>query len=57
MILKIPEHLKKVRKVSTTEEELINFETKVKETYEAGKIKGPVHLARNNEKYLIEIFR
>ena len=57
MILKIPKHLKKVREVSVSEQELINFEIKVKETYEAGKIKGPVHLARNNEKYLIEIFQ
>ena len=28
---------------------LIDFETEVKERYEAGEIKAPVHLASNNE--------
>ena len=57
MILNIPKHLKKVRDVKLTEEELINFESKVRDVYEAGKIKGPIHLAKNNEKELIEIFQ
>ena len=57
MILQIPKHLKKVRDISITEQELINFESKVRDTYEAGKIRGPVHLARNNEKQLMEIFQ
>ena len=35
---------------------LIDFETEVKERYEAGEIKAPVHLASNNEEQLIEIF-
>ena len=35
---------------------LIDFETEVKERYEAGEIKAPVHLASNNEDELIEIF-
>ena len=38
-------------------QELINFELKVKEAYEAGKIKAPVHLSGNNEDQLIEIFK
>ena len=38
-------------------QELINFELKVKEAYESGKIKAPVHLSGNNEDQLIEIFR
>ena len=32
-----------------TPDELIVFETKVKEAYEAGQIKGPIHLSKNNE--------
>ena len=36
---------------------LIDFETEVKERYEAGEIKSPVHLASNNEEQLIEIFK
>ena len=35
---------------------LIDFETEVKERYEAGEIKAPVHLASNNEDELIKIF-
>ena len=35
---------------------LIDFETEVKERYEAGEIKAPVHLSSNNEDQLIEIF-
>jgi len=38
-------------------QELVNFELKVKEAYEAGKIKAPVHLSGNNEDQLIEIFK
>jgi len=36
---------------------LIDFETEVKERYEAGEIKAPVHLSSNNEDNLIEIFK
>jgi|TARA_Y100000310_G_scaffold221243_1_gene222782 pyruvate dehydrogenase E1 component alpha subunit len=57
MTLEIPPHLKKVRNVTITAQELIDFESIVRDTYEAGKIKGPVHLAKNNEKELIEIFQ
>ena len=57
MNLKIPSHLKKVRKVSLSPQELIDFESKVRDTYEAGKVKGPIHLAKNNEEQLIEIFQ
>ena len=55
--MNIPEHLNKVREVTLTPQDLIDFETKVKETYEAGTIKGPIHLAKNNEEQLIEIFQ
>ena len=55
--MNIPNHLKKVRKVSLSPQELIDFESKVRDTYEAGKVKGPIHLAKNNEEQLIEIFQ
>jgi pyruvate dehydrogenase E1 component alpha subunit len=51
------EHLTKVREVSITKQELIDFEDKVKNAYEAGQIKGVVHLSRNNEDQLMEIFQ
>ena len=35
---------------------LIDFETEVKERYEAGEIIAPVHLSSNNEEQLIKIF-
>ena len=39
-----------------TAQELIAFEDQVKEAYEAGQIKGPIHLSKNNEDKLIELF-
>ncbi len=57
MNLKIPKHLKKQREVNVTKEELISFETEVKERYESGEILAPVHLAKDNEDELIEIFQ
>ena len=55
--MNIPGELKKVREIDITAEDLINFETKVRDAYEAGKIKGPIHLAKNNESQLLEIFQ
>lgn len=55
--MKIPEKYQKVRNVSITRQELIDFESKVKEAYESGNVKGPIHLAKNNEDQLIEIFQ
>ena len=40
-----------------TKQDLIDFELKVQEVYEAGEIKAPVHLSGNNEDQLIEIFK
>lgn len=57
MSLNIPPHLRKVRDITITAQELIDFESEVRDTYEAGGVKGPVHLAKNNEKELIEIFQ
>ena len=48
--------LRKKRKVFLTAEQLIAFENNVKELYEQGKVKGPVHLSKNNEEQLIELF-
>ena len=53
----IPFWYKKVRDISITKQELIDFESKVKDVYESGKINGPIHLSKNNEEQLIEIFQ
>ena len=57
MNLHIPKYLNKKRAITTTPQELIDFESNVRDAYESGKVKGPVHLAKNNEKELIEIFQ
>ena len=44
-------------RVKVTKQELIDFETDIRDTYEEGKIKGPVHLSAGNEDQLIEIFK
>ena len=46
-----------VREHNWNEEELIHFENKIVESWDAGKIRGPVHLSGGNEKPLIEIFK
>tara|TARA_R100000008_G_C3575605_1_gene165074 strand:- start:871 stop:1500 length:630 start_codon:yes stop_codon:yes gene_type:complete len=56
-MVKIPKHLKKVRDVGITKEELISFETNIREKYEGGKIPAPIHLSKDNEDELIEIFQ
>jgi pyruvate dehydrogenase E1 component alpha subunit len=54
----IPKKLiKKKDKIKFQSKDLLNFENRVIETYEKGKIKAPVHLSRGNEKELIEIFK
>ena len=40
-----------------TREELIDFETEIAETFNAGKIRAPVHLYWGNEDEMIDIFR
>ena len=54
--MNIPRHYTKVRDVNTTPEELITFEDRIKDAYENAGIKGPVHLSKNNEEQLIELF-
>tara|TARA_B110000014_G_C20091548_1_gene571555 strand:+ start:807 stop:1415 length:609 start_codon:yes stop_codon:yes gene_type:complete len=39
-----------------SKQELINFETKVANTFNEGKIRAPVHLYYGNEKEIIEVF-
>jgi TPP-dependent pyruvate/acetoin dehydrogenase alpha subunit len=46
-----------VREHNWNKEELIHFENKIVESWETGKIRGPVHLSGGNEKHLIEIFK
>lgn len=55
--MKIPRKYTKVRDVNITPEELIAFEDKVKDAYENAKVQGPVHLSKNNENELIELFQ
>ena len=55
--MKIPRKYPKVRDVNITPEELIAFEDKVKDAYENAQVQGPVHLSKNNEDHLIELFQ
>ena len=48
---KIPD----IREVDLTEEDLIKYERLIADHWEAGRIKGPVHLSGGNEKQLLEI--
>jgi pyruvate dehydrogenase E1 component alpha subunit len=57
MKLNIPNYLKKQKIVKITKEELIAFETEVAERYENGEILAPIHLSKDNEDELIEIFQ
>lgn len=59
MNLYIPEKFKnkEINDVKFTEQDLINFELRVKEEYEKGTITGPVHLSKGNEKQLLEVFK
>ena len=55
--LVIPVSLKKKREIKIKRSYLINFEDKIKNLYEAGKIRGPIHLSSGNENFLIDIFK
>lgn len=46
-----------VRGIEYTPDDLISFENKIIEHWEAGKIRGPVHLSNGNEEQLISIFK
>ena len=43
--------------IDYSSEDLINFEEKVAEVFNSGKIKAPVHLYFGNEKQIIDIFK
>ena len=49
--------MKKVRDIKLTPDDLRIFEQQVKEFYENGQIKAPVHLSAGNEERLIDIFQ
>tara|TARA_Y100001958_G_C21248273_1_gene580787 strand:+ start:5047 stop:5676 length:630 start_codon:yes stop_codon:yes gene_type:complete len=55
--MNIPNHLKKVRDVKHTKEDLILFEEKVKKHYEDALISAPVHLSKGNEEQVMKIFQ
>lgn len=55
--MKIPDYLKKVKDVELTAQDLMDFEVRVKEVYETGGIKAPIHLSKGNESQLIDIFQ
>jgi len=59
MSLYVPDKLKgqEKRDVYLTRNDLILFEERVKKEYEKGTIAGPVHLSKNNENELIEVFK
>ena len=48
---------KEQKKVSLTKKDLIDFEHRIKVEYEKATIPGPVHMSKNNEDELIEIFK
>ena len=57
-MLHIPKKLKIKRKnINFNKKELSNFEQIVKEYYNQGKIKGPIHLSSGNENYLLKVFK
>ena len=55
--MNIPNHLKKVRDVKHTKDDLILFEEEVKKHYEDALISAPVHLSKGNEEQVMKIFQ
>jgi len=47
----------KVREISYSTQDLIEFENLVVSHWEAAKIRGPIHLSHGNEEQLIEVFK
>ena len=46
-----------VREIDYTVQDLLDFEERIIESWEGGKIRGPVHLSNGNEEQLIESFK
>ena len=55
--MKIPNYLKKVRKLKLSKRDLMDFELDIKNRYESATIRGPVHLSGGNEEQLLKIFQ
>lgn len=56
-MIKNLEYFEIVRDVDHTKEDLIKFERLIADHWEAGKVRGPIHLSGGNEDQLIEIFK
>jgi pyruvate dehydrogenase E1 component alpha subunit len=57
MIINLSNKLQVVKKRQYTKQDLINYERIIADHWEAGRIKGPVHLSGGNEDQLIKIFK
>tara|TARA_B100000131_G_scaffold259509_1_gene255123 strand:+ start:5968 stop:6615 length:648 start_codon:yes stop_codon:yes gene_type:complete len=58
MYIYIPNKLKfKRKRINFTADKLVEFESEVAKDYNAGLIRGPIHLSFGNEKQLIKIFK
>jgi pyruvate dehydrogenase E1 component alpha subunit len=57
MIKNLSNKLQVVRERQYTKQDLINYERMIADHWEAGRIKGPVHLSGGNEDQLIKIFK
>lgn len=56
-MIKNIEQYSKVREISYSPNDLIEFENLVVSHWESAKIRGPIHLSHGNEEQLIEIFK
>lgn len=57
MIKNLDDHLPIVRETLWDKAGLIQFERKMADHWEAGRVRGPIHLSGGNEDELIEIFK
>jgi pyruvate dehydrogenase E1 component alpha subunit len=57
MIKNLDDHLPVVREMLWDKAGLIQFERKMADHWEAGRVRGPIHLSGGNEDELIEIFK
>ena len=57
MIKNLVDELPIVNEITLTKEDLIKFERLMADHWEAGKVRGPIHLSGGNEDELIEIFK
>mgnify|MGYP003672519081 FL=1 len=55
--MRIPNYLKKVRKINLSKQDLMDFELDIKNRYENATIRGPVHLSGGNEEQVMKIFQ